>query len=109
MRTRFRSEADDWNPDGPKITSPENLELIRQTLEDEGPVIVEHWFYRGSRAPERLIFDDYEAFSTYLEEHAHAGDAIHVWSFAAVCKDGNRLAHGKCPDEQGLVPKRGAY
>ena len=109
MKTRFRSEADDWNLNGRKITSSENLEVIRKTLEDEGPIIVEHWFYRGSSAPDRFVFDEYDEFIAYLEEHAAAGDAIHVWSFAALCKDGNTIANGKCPDEEGLVPKRGAY
>jgi hypothetical protein len=45
----------------------------------------------------------------YLDAHAFAGDAIHVWSFAAVCGDDNELASGKCPDDNGLVPTRGAY
>jgi hypothetical protein len=109
MKTRFRSDADEWIPDGRKITSPANLDMIRKTLEADGPIIVEHWFYRGASAPDRLVFDDFDAFNDYLNANAFAGDAIHIWSFAAVCKDDNELAYGKCPDENGLVPKRGAY
>jgi hypothetical protein len=109
MRIRWQVEADEWTTDGRKINSPENLELIRKTLEDEGPIIVEHWFYYGSSAPDRFVFDDYDEFVEYLEGKAWAGDAIHVWSFAAVCKDENELASGKCPDDSGRVPKRGAY
>jgi hypothetical protein len=109
MKTRFRSEADDWTADGRKITASEALDAIRRCLEAEGPIIVEHWFYRGSCAPDRLLFDSYEAFMEYLNSRASAGDAVHVWSFTAACRDDNKLASGKCPDEDGLVPRRGAY
>lgn len=109
MSPRHRNEADEWVPDGRKINAPENLEAIRRTLELEGPIIVEHWFFYGSRAPERRVFDDFGEFIQYLDSHAIAGDAIHIWSFTAVCKENNELASGKCPDENGLVPKRGAY
>jgi len=42
MKTCAFYEPDHWSTDGAKITSPENLEIIRQTLEDDGPIIVEH-------------------------------------------------------------------
>jgi hypothetical protein len=109
MKTRFRNEADDWNPDGSKITAPEKLEAIRDQLENRGPVIVEHWHYRGSSAPDRLIFEDFEMFSEWLREKTFAGDAIDAWAWATVCKPEHRLTEGKCPDERGLVPRGGAY
>jgi hypothetical protein len=109
MKTRFRREEDGWTADGRKISDPETLDAIRRCLEAEGPIIVEHWFYRGSCAPDRLVFDGYEEFVEYLESRTYAGDAIHVWSFAAACRDDNELASGKCPDEDGRVPRRGAY
>jgi hypothetical protein len=109
MKMRFYYEDDGWVADGNKITAPAALEAIRRCLENEGPVIIEHWFYRGSCAPDRLIFDDYDTFLGYLDTHTFAGDAIHVWSFASVCRNDNELAHGKCPNENGLTPTRGAY
>lgn len=109
MKTRFRGEDDGWTSDGRKITAPEALDSIRRCLDDEGPIIVEHRFYRGSCAPERSVFSDIEGFLEYLNAHASAGDSIHVWSFAAVCRDDNGLATGKCPDDDGMVPARGAY
>ena len=109
MKIRFFSEADDWTTDGAKITAPENLEAIRKALEHEGPIIVEHSFYRGSSAPHRLVFDEFEDFAEYLDGRASAGDIIRVWSFVALCTEQNKLASGKCPDDKGRVPKRGAY
>jgi len=108
MKTRWRSEADEWTTDGSKISSADNLNVVRAVLE-EGSVIVEHWFYRGSRSPNRLIFDDFDDFLNHLNNETYAGDAIHIWSFAALCKDENTIAHGKCPDETGQIPKSGAY
>jgi len=108
MKTGWHSEADGWTSAGRKINSQENLDLVRHTLENEGPVLVEHWHYRGSRAPTRLIFEDYEEFATYLNG-TFAGDAIHIWNLARVCTEANELVSGKCPNENGEVPERGAY
>ncbi|MBI3464439.1 MAG: hypothetical protein HY000_15495 [Planctomycetes bacterium] len=90
------------------MLSPERLHLIREVLE-QSPVILEHWFYRAGRAPDRLVFDDYEALEACLRTRTCPGDAIHVWRYEALCRDDNSLTHGKCPDTDGLVPKRGAY
>ncbi len=109
MKVRWRSEVDEWTLEGHKITAPENLALIHTTLEQQGPIIVEHWFYRGGRAPERRIFEDFDEFMAYRNEDTYAGDAVDVWSFAEVCQPDKRLAEGKCPDDDGLVPRRGAY
>jgi len=105
----IRVEANEWVSDGRKILSAENVAAVRATLEGEGPVIVEHWFYRGSRSPERLVFDDIDAFIEYVQGSARAGDAFHVWSFASVCRDENVLVSGKYPDADGHVPRGGAY
>jgi len=109
MRTRFFSEADEWTTDGARITAPENIQAIRRVLENEGPIVVEHRFYRGASAPNRIIFEDIDDFLEYLDKQASAGDAFRVWSFERVCTEGERLAYGKCPDDQNRVPKKGAY
>jgi hypothetical protein len=103
-----RSEQDNWRHDGPNILAPEWLALIRETLE-QSPVIVEHWFYRGSRSPERLVFDDFDRFDEYLRSRAQQGDAIYLWRFDHLCRDENVLVHGKYPDQSGLTPVGGAY
>lgn len=109
MKSRFHHEADEWIPDPRTITSRDSLDVIRKSLEVDGAIIVEHWFYRGSSSPHRCVFDDFDDFNDYLHANAFAGDAIHIWSVAAVCKSDNELASGKCPDENGLTPRYGAY
>lgn len=109
MRTRWRSEDDEWSPEGAKVTSPENLESIRKVLEEKGPIILEHWFYRGASASDRRFFEDFDDFTEYIENQSWAGDLLYVWSFADVCKHEETVAAGKCPDENGFIPKGGAY
>jgi hypothetical protein len=105
----YRYEPDEWTPDGQKILSDENLAVLRKTLEDVGSVIVEHRFYRGSRSPDRLVFDDFDDLLEYVRSRSRPGDAFSVWSFEELCKDENTLAYGKYPDVDGCVPKRGSY
>ena len=83
---KIRPEADDWTSDGRKILSSDNLEIIRKTLEDEGPIIVEHWHYRGGGSPHRFVFEDWENFVAYVQGNSRIGDDFHVWSFAASAK-----------------------
>ena len=106
---KIRYEPDEWTPDGQKILSDENLEIIRKTLEDEGPIIVEHRFYRESRSPDRLVFEDLDDFVEYVNSKARPGDAFYIWSFYLICTDESIIAHGKYPDDDGCVPKKGAY
>jgi hypothetical protein len=109
MRTRFRSQDDEWVAEGSIITSPDNLKIIQKIIEEEGPIIVQHWFYRGASAPEYNVFDDYETLLNYLDKEAYAGDAIDVWSVFQICKPEDRRVEGKCPDDNGLIPRKGAY
>jgi hypothetical protein len=109
MKIRFFSERDEWSTEGLKITSPENLAKIRRILDHEAPVIVEHRFYSGASAPARMVFDDFEDFTNYLNSEASAGDAIYVWNFDTTCTEQTMLVSGKCPDDQNRVPKNGAY
>jgi hypothetical protein len=51
-------DGNGWSAEGRNILSAERMEAVRKVLEDKGPVIVEHWFYHGSRAPDRIVFDD---------------------------------------------------
>jgi hypothetical protein len=102
------SEKDEWGTEAPNIMSPERLSTIREVLE-ESPVIMEHWFFYGSRSPDRLVFGNYEDLDEYLRTRTRPGDAIHVWRYDVLCRDEDVLTHGKCPDADGLTPKKGAY
>ncbi len=70
---------------------------------------MEHWHYRGSRAPDRIVIAEYVDLIDYLKENAIAEDAIHIFDITDAIKDGKELAYGKCPDDTGMVPKKGAY
>jgi len=109
MKTRWKNESDDWTSSGSKITEQSKLDLIRDMLEKSGPIILRHWHYCGGTSPSVSVFEDFEEFVAYLNEKSFAGDIIDIWDFSSVCRVENMLTSGKCPDEQGRIPKRGAY
>jgi hypothetical protein len=103
----MRYEGDGWGA-GPSILSADTLAALRSAME-ETPLIVEHRFYRGSRAPDRLVFDGADELEAYLRERTRPGDSFWVWRWDLLCRDDNPLAHGKVPDMDGAVPQQGAY
>src|ERR1051325_725898 len=109
FRSGNRVDADEWTCDGEKISIPEKLSAIKRVLAESGPILVEHKFLRGGRAPHNVVFDDYEEFIAHLTEHARAGDKISVWNLWPFMRDTPPLVYGKCPAEDGAVPKKGAY
>ena len=72
-------------------------------------MIIEHRIYCGGGRPEHVVFQEAEEFIEYLKQHAFAGDSIHIWDLGTVLRDEDRAVHGKCPAEDGTVPKGGAY
>lgn len=102
------SEADDWSTTGANILAPQLLDRVRTILEQQ-PIIVEHGLYRGSSAPLRLIFEEYEDFLDYLNSHAKPGDRFLIWGFGDLCRNDNWLVNGKYPDMVGRTPRGGAY
>ena len=104
-----RVEADEWTCDGEKISTSEKLAVIVKVLEESGPILVRHCFLRGGCGPHQDVFDDFDDFVTYLTENARAGDHISVWSLWPFMRDTPPLAQGKCPADDGAVPKKGPY
>jgi hypothetical protein len=104
--THLISESDDWHSDGTNVMSqlPKIEAAIERTV-----LVLEHWFYRGSRAPRRTFWEEFEELKDYLAKEARPGDLFHFWEFDKVCRRDNMLAHGKFPDQKGRVPVRGAY
>jgi hypothetical protein len=107
---RFYSAEDGWSVDGRKLTE-KDLEQIGQTIEETGPILMKHWFYRGSSNPAYHVFTDHQEFKDYLFACAAAGDAIDVWCLDSLLetKPIGTLFSGKCANEAGEVPLRGAY
>lgn len=101
------NQRDEWHQ-GPSILDPERLQALRAAIA-ESPLILEHWFYRGGRSPERRIFEEFDALEEYIRTAGHPGDAFDAWRFDLLCRADNRLESGKFPDRAGLVPRRGAY
>jgi hypothetical protein len=102
------SSSDEWSEWGYSILEPDLLTRIRGILEGQ-PIIVEHRLYRGSSAPLRLVFDNYEDFMDHLKSRARPGDHVLVWGFSDLCRDDSILAAGKHPDAMGRTPRFGAY
>src|SRR3974390_387903 len=99
-------ESDDWRADGANITS--DIPKLKAALE-RTVLILEHWFYRGARSPERTFWEDFENLRKYLETKVRPGDLLYFWEFDKTCGRDKVLAAGKYPDGKGRVPVRGAY
>jgi hypothetical protein len=108
MEKSVMTAADEWSKTGANILASELLSEVRNILERE-PIIVEHRLYGGSSAPLRLIFDEYEDFLNHLRSRAKPGDRVLIWGYSDLCRDDNKLADGKYPDDRGRTPRGGAY
>ena len=102
-------DVDEWTTEGSRITDSHVLSRLRAVIDDESALIVEHRFYRGSRAPYRFVCDDADELEDYVRKNAQAGDSFFVWRFDDCCKDNLVVERGKVPDSRGRVPVGGAY
>lgn len=109
FRPGARVDVDEWSSDVERISEPKNLIRIEETIDRDGPILVQHKFLRGARGPQALAFDDFEVFIEYLRNNARAGDKITVWSLASFMKDATPIVSGKCPDRDGMAPRKGSY
>jgi hypothetical protein len=101
---------DEWTTDGKKITDEASMTAIRDVLNNHGgPLLLEHRYLRGGHSPDHFVFHCFEDLIEYLTANARAGDNIYVWSLEAFLRDAQPLTHGKCPDVDGAVPRKGAY
>lgn len=76
--------------------------LVGQSLFSTGSI-------GGASGPRLLTFEDFEEFEAHLKDHALPGDAFDVWEFVAACKPEAILVEGKLHDDDGCVPRGGAY
>lgn len=105
----YRHEPDGWNKKGSIFTSEENLKVLEEMLSGGQFFIAEHWHYRGARAPDRVVVEDCDEFINYLKENAIAGDIVKICNLTEAWEGKEKIMEGKCPDDKGEVPERGAY
>ena len=96
---------DNWNLDASKTLSADKLREMRRILNKRGYVVVLHSHFCGARGATPSAYDDFELFAEYLKREAKPGDIIKVWPFPS----GDPMFEGKVPDEEGRVPRVGAY
>jgi hypothetical protein len=101
------ADGDKWLV-GASIADDGRLKRLQAVLE-ESFVIVEHRFYRGSRAPHVFVVDNFDDLRTYLQSETRPGDSMWFWRYDELCRDDNSIMQGKVPDQRGLVPEGGAY
>ena len=99
-------ESDDWRA-GPNLRTAEVMQRVAAAVE-AGVLIVEHWHYRGARAPTRLFIEEIEQWEEFLS-NVIPGDAVYVWEFGKRCRVDNAIVAEKAPDAQGRTPRGGAY
>lgn len=108
VKCHDRYEPDKWTKAGFKITSVEGMTSVSHAL-NKGPVIVQHWFYRGASSPDVLALETLAEFTEYVKTKTSAGDMLAIWSFTDVCTQANYIVRGKVPDLDGTTPVFGAY
>ncbi len=104
-----RYEPDEWSNDGPIFPTEEDLETLDNLVSKGNFIVVEHWHYRGARCPDRMVIEDVGDFVDYLEGNAIAGDIISIYDLTETWEQRKTIIEGKCPDEKGEVPRKGAY
>jgi hypothetical protein len=97
-----------WGNDAPSVLAPERLAAIKRAF-DGSSLIVEHRFLFGGRAPDSLVFEDFEDFEEYLRTKVSPGDALWFRRYHDLCRDDNAITHGKYPNAEGQTLTGGSY
>ena len=100
---------DNWTLDGLRVTDDAMRNRLREMIDDESDLIVEHRMYRRSSAPRRFVCSDPLELDRYLSTSVHAGDSLYFWRFDDCCRDDNVAETGKVPREDGATPVGGSY
>jgi len=99
----------EWTTEGNSVKD-EVFESVLDSIFDSGKsILLVHFYFCGSSAPDYFILDDYEDTVEYLNEHAKAGDRIEIYCFDDMLEAAKCLGAAKCPNEAGEVPEGGAY
>ena len=68
--------------------------------------IIKHWLYCCCCTPAFEIFFEKQDLEDYITKSVKAGDYLEIWSISG---DKMKYIEGKVPDENGLIPLKGAY
>jgi len=96
---------ENWEINKDSTLSSEVLEAIEHYLNYKGFIAVLHWHFCGGRSPSPSAYEDFGDFKEYLDHEAKPGDIIHILPFP----EGEGIFSGKVPNENGQIPKKGAY
>jgi len=96
---------DNWHLSSADVFSSSQLDQIQSYLESTGFIVVLHSHFCGARSASPSAFEDFDDFKDYLKLNGRPGDIIRVWAFPNV----EPMFKGKLPNENGKVPKIGAY
>jgi len=84
-------------------------EQFKNLSDDYDIFIIRHWFYCMATAPITISYDSKKKVESYLKDSVSAGDRIEIWAFILDSNNITPYVSAKMPDENGLIPLKGAY
>ena len=57
---------DGWSRDGERITDTAHLDRVRSAFAAFRILVIKHWHYRGARAPNHVVVEDFDEFLAQL-------------------------------------------
>ena len=98
---RYENDCREWVKDN-------DLEIrySSEIFPEASIYVIKHWLYCCASTPAIEMFLEKDWLEGYITKNVKAGDLLEIW---ALQEDKMRYAWGKMPDENGLVPLKGAY
>ena len=85
------------------------LDRLMKIAEEESPLLVERWIYRGAQAPQRFVVASADELESYLRENWRPGDAYWFWRLDECCPTSCATANLVVPNADGSLVKGGPY
>ena len=97
---RFENDNREWTHDNSLNCQYSNI------FADADIYVIKHWLYCCASTPAIEMFLEKDWLEEYIIKNVRAGDILEIW---ALKEDKMKYAYGKMPDENGLIPMKGAY